>query len=255
METYYEILTNQGKLRGAFHIPEKEEFKIPIVFIHGYFSGNRVGPARLYLEMARFLESGGHTISRFDALGVGESDGKFSAVTFDSEIRDFSLIILQTLLHFKKDNVILLGHSMGANLALNLFLQMQKKISSLFLIAPDIEMLSGIDHLFSEKQMNDLENKGYTYRKGLHINNSFIKEIRNKELLFDNIKNKKIPTYVFHGNADELYSVRGSQQLARLMEGKLTTIENGDHNFLNPKARFSLFKEIQLKLYEFCRNI
>jgi len=134
-------------------------------------------------------------------------------------------------------------------------LQMQKKISSLFLIAPDIEMLSGIDHLFSEKQMNDLENKGYTYRKGLHINNSFIKEIRNKELLFDNIKNKKIPTYVFHGNADELYSVRGSQQLARLMEGKLTTIENGDHNFLNPKARFSLFKEIQLKLYEFCRNI
>lgn len=244
-----EIITEAGVLRGMIHLPENKKPLGMVVIFHGYFSSNRVGPARLYIEMARMLSSCGFYVVRFDCLGVGDSDGEFSDVTLESEIKDFTRIS-----HFalKCDNIqslTIIGHSMGANLAIYVATHF-KEIEGLLLIAPDIDKLDGLNRFFDSKQLNDLETKGGTIRRGLFINASFINSIRSRSILSP-ARNIDIPCFVFQGTNDELYSLEGAESLANsLPKGRLILIDGGDHNFLNPQSRFLLFENIKNVLLE-----
>ena len=248
-EKHTEIITEAGVLRGMIHLPENKKPLGTVVIFHGYFSSNRVGPARLYIEMARVLSSCGFYVMRFDCLGVGDSDGKFSDVTLESEIRDFTRISHFALKYSNTPNLTIIGHSMGANLAIYVATHF-KEIERLLFIAPDIDKLDGLDRFFNSKQLHDLETKGGTIRKGLFINASFINSIRSRSLLSP-ARNIDVPCFVFQGTNDELYSLEGAKSLANsLPKGHLILIEGGDHNFLSPKSRFLLFENIKNVMLE-----
>ena len=133
---------------------------------------------------------------------------------------------------------------MGANLALYISSEEHSFIKKCILISPDIEVRADINYLFNESQIQELEEKGYTYRKGLYINKSFIDHIRNKAGL--SVANRIIvPTIIYQGDSDEIYTIEGARQLSgKIKNSRLVVINGGDHNYLNQNARKRLMQNI-----------
>ncbi len=245
MEKHFEIQTQDGTIRGLSHVPESSrKNKKLIVIIHGYFSANRVGPARLYVQIARSLSKQGFIVVRADMLGVGDSDGEFSSITYESEVRDIKRICGYVKETFGFTKVILLGHSMGSNLALRVARD-RNDISQLILLAPDVEKQGGIDQLFSPQQQHELDANGYTIRKGLHISRSFIEEIHSDKP-YSIAKQLDIPVAVIQGDEDELYSLKGARKLAEYAcRGEFYLVPEADHNFLSAQSRRIMMDTIQ----------
>src|SRR5690349_15409148 len=74
---YREIHVASGTLRGLVHKPSRLVGNKNALTLHGFFSSNKVGPARLYVQLARLLAKYHYRVWRFDCLGVGDSDGDF----------------------------------------------------------------------------------------------------------------------------------------------------------------------------------
>lgn len=244
LERHFEIPTEGGLIRGMAHIPSTgcQSGKVVIV-VHGYFSANRVGPARIYVQIARALCNAGHAVYRADMLGVGDSDGHFADITFERQCHD-----LHTISEFVRAQhgglcTIYLGHSMGANLALKVATE-REEVDRLILIAPDVEKLHGVDHLFDTEQLRELEDQGWTVRKGLFINASFVHELRSNHP-YEHARILRIPIDVLQGDADELYSRDGARKLAEIASsGRFTMIPKADHNFLDVGSRRALLEEL-----------
>jgi uncharacterized protein len=241
-ENHHEIETKIGTLRGMVHSPPSES-NITVIIYHGYFSANRVGPARLYLELARYLCSKGFNVVRFDCFGVGDSEGSFSDVTFSTYKEDYILIYQYSRKLFPTNKFIIVGHSFGANVVCSV--SKHFSIDDLYiLLAPEVSFIGGIDTLFTFEQLKDLKDIGHTIRKGLLINNSFIEELRTNNILegANKIKNKSV---LIQGDKDELYSIEGVIKLANSMNDCIfIKIENADHNFLEPESRSKLYESI-----------
>ncbi|OOZ38456.1 alpha/beta hydrolase [Solemya elarraichensis gill symbiont] len=233
-EKHVSIKTDNGTIRGMLHEPTCiDKDLLLIVIIHGYFSANRVGPSRLYLEISRYLCEKGYCVLRCDALGVGDSDGNFSDVTFKSELRDFRIVCEYATNLYLGNQIVLIGHSMGANLALRLTKDTDS-VSGALMLAPAIELRGGTDQLFDDTQRVELAHQGWTLRKGLHINAKFIDEIK-YDFAIGIAGQISKPFVVIQGEADELYDPIGAKLLARSNNiGRLVSIPMSDHNFLAP---------------------
>ena len=48
---YFEVESNKKTLRGMKHLSEKND-AFAVLIIHGYFSSNKIGPHRLYVNIA-----------------------------------------------------------------------------------------------------------------------------------------------------------------------------------------------------------
>lgn len=225
------------------HYPPGTPIGTSIVF-HGYFSSCRLGPARLYVEIARLLSHLGITTYRFDCLGVGDSDGLFKEVTLESELRDQRTICGFVSADCRSTRVIAIGHSMGANLVV-LNSHIRRFLSGAVLLAPDVDMRGGVDRLFTPDQLEELSKQGTTIRKGLPINASFISSLRKADIIAY-ARQLHTPTWVLQGTHDELYSAEGAAKLAAaLPKGRFVPIQKGDHNFLVPSARVWLLEELE----------
>lgn len=241
-ECHHEIRTELGTLRGMVHSPILPSDQTIIIY-HGYFSANRVGPARLYLDLARYLCQKGLNVVRFDCYGVGDSEGRFSDVTFATYKNDYNIIYQYSKETFPTNKFIIIGHSFGANVVCSIFNTFSDD-DSFILLAPEISFIGGIDRLFTPEQLKELKEKGYTIRKGLLINNSFVEELRTQNIFEKSSKiiNKSV---LIQGDKDELYSIDGVQMLAKSMPNcSYIQIENADHNFLEPECRSKLFESI-----------
>lgn len=242
-ELHFEIETPAGLMRGMSHSPSLPNGKPPVVVVHGYFSANRVGPARLYLLIARALAQAGFTVYRADFVGVGDSDGHFEDVTLDSHLRDLRCLIDFVLQANSTNSLTLIGHSFGANLGM-LFAQSMTAVSRLVLLAPEVVFRGGIDRLFDQSQLDELRQTGRTTRKGLPVNSSFVVSLREQQLLRTTFRAFDRVTIV-QGTSDELYDMSGAQLLQQhLPSSQLVTVLDADHNFLEPEPRNRLIDVI-----------
>jgi uncharacterized protein len=250
VEHHFEIPTDGGVIRGMAHVPtEDSQTGKLIIVVHGYFSANRVGPARIYVQIARTLCDAGHIVYRADMLGVGDSDGHFSDITFERQCRDLHTVSEFAHAHHRGASIVYLGHSMGANLALKVATE-SNLVHRLILIAPDVEKLHGVDNLFDTKQLQELDDIGWTIRKGLFINASFVRELRSNHP-YEHARALRIPIIVLQGDADELYSRDGARRLAEMAySGSFAVIPKADHNFLDVDSRRALLEELTKTLQE-----
>ena len=241
METQKQIQTKYGVLRGIVHITDIPKPKGIVIIIHGYFSSQKIGPAKLYVQLARLFAEIGYCVYRFDALGVGDSDGMYSALTFESHRRDM-LSVISEIENSKQcnENIILCGHSSGCNVALSIVSSL-KNIDKIILISPALGPFSGIEKILSDSQIIELKNGNTVFRKGLPINNNYIEAIQNVDILF-NGNASALPSYIFFGESDQFYNIDYlNNYLCHFKNYKSFIIDNADHNFLNPNSRIKLF--------------
>jgi alpha-beta hydrolase superfamily lysophospholipase len=107
---------NNGKtVRGSLLLTRPRGSRW-VVFCHG-FTGHRLGPGYLFVQLSRALGRAGISSLRFDFTGAGESEGPFREMTVDSMRSD--LLSAARLVHRRHlpSSLILLGHSLGGMIA------------------------------------------------------------------------------------------------------------------------------------------
>lgn len=233
-----EIRGERGTLRGIVHSCEGPVCGAVLV-LHGFFSSTRVGPARLYVQIARRLQRHHVNVWRFDCYGVGDSDGDFADTSFRSELEDYTTLI-KAMRAAEAAPVGLLGHSMGTSLAVMLA-QKDTRIRRVVLISPTLTRISWLRHLFSREQLAELRASGRTVRKGIEINREFIEELQSERALKVAATLTEGSTIIY-GTADEFYSRDSVRRTARALRSQVIEIDGADHNFLTPGSRDALLK-------------
>jgi pimeloyl-ACP methyl ester carboxylesterase len=103
-------------LRGLLHRPDRPR-DLGVLFLHGW-SGNRLGPHRLFVHQARRLAAMGVFSLRFDFRGRGESEGE----TFSTSLEDMVTDTLCGLEAFQRETglrrIVLVGICSGCKVAI-----------------------------------------------------------------------------------------------------------------------------------------
>ena len=239
---YFEIKSEENILRGIRHISTKNS-DIAYVIVHGYFSSNKIGPHRLYVEIADFLATNYGDAYRFDLSGMGESDGKISNVKLKNHVSD-----LRNMIEFLKkrgyEKIIPVSHCMGCNLTLEILKEHKEKFPEIIFLAPYFTNEEILKLFFkNDSQLADLYVKGYTYRNGLYTDRSFFLENSFYDNFIKSINECGYCINIIAAGSDQFIPF-SSNELLRMNGNdiKFYYIPNADHNFLNSR------KELMEKL-------
>jgi len=194
---------------GVLHIPEcKTSYPKPaVIFCHG-FKGDKVGPHRLFVKMARRLAKNGILVFRFDYRGCGESLGRFVDTTISSQIDD-TLTAINFVSQLKRVNssqLGLLGLSLGGAVA-SCAAARSKQIKALVLWSA----VADIQKVFLSQRPEDgsleqINEKGYIDLEGFRLGKEFVMEVNQINPLTE-IKEYKDLVFLAHGSEDEVVPI------------------------------------------------
>jgi pimeloyl-ACP methyl ester carboxylesterase len=110
-----------GALVGVLHTPALDRSRpdLPAVLMLNAGILDRVGPNRVYVRIARELESRGFSVLRFDLAGIGDSETGAAATprTFFDDTSDAMALMQQRV---GASRFLLMGVCMGAKIALEI---------------------------------------------------------------------------------------------------------------------------------------
>ncbi|MBM7619161.1 pimeloyl-ACP methyl ester carboxylesterase [Bacillus tianshenii] len=234
-------------LRGMQHIPIGN--KLPAVILFHGFTGTKLEPHRFFLKISRALETMGIASFRFDFLGSGESDGNFEEMTVLSEVSEAKAILESVQSHpsVDKNNIIVLGFSMGGLVASLLAGDHSAEIKKLILLAPAgtlpeiIEKQMGFATFIEELNAYDLG--------GNLLGKEFVTELKSLEV-WEKAARYTNDVLLIHGTNDQAVHVKVSSlyQQNCYPNATLKHIEGADHTFNSYKWE----KEVIEAICNFC---
>jgi alpha-beta hydrolase superfamily lysophospholipase len=202
-----------------------------ITIIHGL--GEHIGR---YNEWATRFTNKGYIVSGIDYRGHGKSEGIRGGGTYNEILEDLSALIEFNKTNFKGLPVILYGHSLGGNFALNYYLNNPQQISAIVVTAPWLQLVhpptafkqflvsiakSAIKNLTVPNSLNpdDLTripevNKAYATDPFVHnqIAVKLFTEIEAHGTKIINSRHKfNIPILLMHGDADNITSHKSTE--------------------------------------------
>ncbi|MCL2025211.1 MAG: alpha/beta hydrolase [Leptospirales bacterium] len=197
-----------------------------VIFSHGLFS-NKDGYK--ITNMAETIVNLGFNLMTFDFTFSGESPGSIKDISIEEEVDD-----LKSAINYFKETGIkkihLMGSSMGAAISiltasLNIF-----QIESIILIATPLSFKKIIPE-FTENDINSLNLDGFTSIDGVLVNNRFIKDIFNINMI-DAVKKINIPSLLIHGQNDNIVDIENLYLYIQNCPSDCSyfIIEDGDHN-------------------------
>jgi len=233
-------------LKGVLHRPARPEVSAAMALVHGYFQSNRIGPMALYVQIARALARAGMACLRFDAAGFGESDGEYSDVSYQSLTLDLAkaVDVLSTLPGVDSSRIGVLGHSLGANIAVDVATS-HPSIRILCLLAPNPTQVRADITIFTDNQLNELEGRGRTVRKGVLASQQVYEPI-NSGITWQKAALVRVPTLLVYGDDDPYYSGATYSRLAAAfyLSPSISHVPRADHNFLPLDCRNELFLQV-----------
>lgn len=234
---FIELSSGENILRGTIHQPAKEYKQYPIIIVHGYFSANRIGPQRLFVNISNFLCEKGYSVYRFDLSGMGESDGEIANIKFVNHVKDLEIIIDYVRKQHQLNKVIVIAHCLGCNITLNEVLERPHIFREVIFLAPFYSNPIIMEKFFGEEKLRELSSAKYTYRKGLYADYSFF--IENTQVNFiENINSTPIVINVIIPEADQFIPIECNNETFKKTEKiKLINLKNADHNFLETQNK------------------
>lgn len=118
MNRFGHFSSGENELSFACGIPSQNRREVGILFVHAD-DGNRLGPHRMFVEMAQTFNTMGYPTFRFDLSGCGDSSGGNSNGDIAKDIFDTINAIRFFQVTEKLRCVILFGISRGARVAIN----------------------------------------------------------------------------------------------------------------------------------------
>ena len=240
----YLKLTRSKRIRYLKHTQKNRDY---IVFLHGFMSDLEGKKPKTFLNFAKKNKFG---FLALEYSGHGESSGKFINGNISKWTNETKLLIRKIV---KKNNIILVGSSMGAWISLNQFKFFKKQIKGFLGIGSAPEFLDGLMwNKFSLKQKKEVKKNGIIQLKHgdyeYPITHQLIKDGRKNKIFNKKIYNDLNVTMV-HGNKDNSVPVIYSKKILKIFKNakkKLIIVKNGDHSLSSPKWLNLLKKELML---------
>ena len=240
----YLKLSRSKKIRFVKHGSKNNDY---IVFLHGFMSDLEGKKPKTFLSFAKKNKLG---FLALEYSGHGKSSGKFTNGNISKWTRETYLLIKKIV---KKNNIILIGSSMGAWISLNQFKFFKKKIKGFLGIGSAPEFLENLMwKKFSKKMKKDIKRDGIVYLKHgdyeYPITLQLIKDGRKNRVLNKKIY-QNINVTMVHGNKDVSVPINYSKKVLKLFKNskkKLVIIKNGDHSLSSTKNLNILKKELKL---------
>ena len=240
----YLKLTRSKRIRYLKHTQKNRDY---IVFLHGFMSDLEGKKPKTFLNFAKKNKFG---FLALEYSGHGKSSGKFINGNISKWTNETKLLIRKIV---KKNNIILVGSSMGAWISLNQFKFFKKQIKGFLGIGSAPEFLDGLMwNKFSLKQKKEVKKNGIIQLKHgdyeYPITHQLIKDGRKNKIFNKKIYNDLNVTMV-HGNKDNSVPVIYSKKVLKIFKNakkKLVVVKNGDHSLSSPKWLNLLKNELKL---------
>jgi pimeloyl-ACP methyl ester carboxylesterase len=245
----YLKISNNKKIR---YLSNNFQDNLYIVFLHGFMSNIEGEKPKAIFKYAKKNKLG---FLALEYSGHGKSSGKFTKGNISKWTKEVEISIKKIV---KKNNLILVGSSMGAWLSLNLFKYFKNQIKGFLGIGSAPEFLQNLMwKKFTKKMKDETIKKGiYNLKHGSYeypITYQLIKDGRKNKILNKKIISK-INVTMIHGNKDEVVPKSYSKSVLKIFpkaKKKLIIIKNGDHSLSNKQG----LKKITLELDKIVSNI
>ena len=220
---------------------------IYIVFLHGFMSDLEGKKPKAFFKFAKRNNLG---FLALEYSGHGKSSGKFVDGNISRWSRDTTILIKKIV---KKNEIILVGSSMGAWFSLNQFKFFKKQIKGFLGIGSAPEFLEKLMwNKFTKREKNEIKKNGIINLKHgdyeYPITYQLIKDGRKNKIL-----NKKIVLKIYvtmvHGKKDKSVPINYSKKILNIFKNskkKLVIVKNGDHSLSSPQWLKLLKKELKL---------
>ena len=237
-------LSKSKKIR---YLKNKQKNKPYIVFLHGFMSDLDGKKPKVFLKYAIKNKLG---FLALEYSGHGKSSGKFTNGNISKWSKETTLLIKKVV---KKNNLILIGSSMGSWISLNQFKIFKKQIIGFLGIGSAPEFLENLmwkkftkkmKKEISTKKIINLKHGNYEYPITLQL----IKDGRKNKVLKKNI-NHKLKVTMVHGEKDESVPSSYSKKVLKIFKKakkKLVIVKKGDHSLSSKKWLKILIKELNL---------
>ena len=240
---YYK-LSKSKKIRYLKNI---QKDKLYIVFLHGFMSDLDGKKPKTFFRYAIKNKLG---FLALEYSGHGKSSGKFTNGNISKWSKETSLLIKKVV---KKNNLILIGSSMGSWISLNQFKIFKKQIIGFLGIGSAPEFLENLmwkkftkkmKKEISTKKIINLKHGNYEYPITLQL----IKDGRKNKILNKNI-NYELKVTMVHGEKDESVPSNYSKKVLKIFKKakkKMVIVKNGDHSLSSKKWLKILIEELSL---------
>ena len=218
-----------------------------IVFLHGFMSDLEGKKPRSFLNFSKKNNLG---FLALEYSGHGKSSGKFTDGNITKWSKETSYLIKKII---KKNDIILIGSSTGAWIALNQILKFKEQIKGFMGIGSAPEFLENLMwKKFSNKMKKeiiqngivDLKHGDYEYP----ISFQLIKDGRKNKVLHKKIHHS-LKVVMIHGSKDKSVPIIYSKKVLKIFKSKqkkLVIIKDGDHSLSSSKSLKILKKELSL---------
>ena len=240
----YINLSKSKRIRYLKHIQKNGTY---IVFLHGFKSDLEGKKPKFFLSFAKKNSLGFLAV---EYSGHGKSSGKFTNGNISKWTNEVKFLIKEIV---KKNDIILVGSSMGSWISLNLFQFFKKQIKGFLGIGSAPEFLDNLMwKKFSKKMKKEIKiNKKILLKHGEYeypITLQLLKDGRKNRVLTKSIVSNINVTMV-HGSKDKSVPVFYSSKVLKIFKNakkKLVIIKNGDHSLSKPKYLNLLREELKL---------
>ncbi len=239
----YLKLTKNKRIRYLLNFRRKNTY---LVFLHGFKSDLEGKKPKTFLKFAKKNNLG---FLGLEYSGHGKSSGRFVDGNITKWTDETSKVIKKIV---KKNNIILVGSSMGSWISLNQFRYFKNQIVGFLGIGSAPEFL---EHLmwnkFTKKMKSEIIKNGiYNLKHGNYtypITHQLIKDGKQNKVLHKKILTK-IKVIMIHGQKDESVPVIYSKKILKIFpiaEKKMLIVKNGDHSLSSPKWLKLIKKELR----------
>jgi esterase/lipase len=240
---YHKISKNK-KIRFICNIHKDAPF---IVFLHGFMSDLEGKKPNAFLKFAKKNKL---SFLALEYSGHGKSSGKFINGNITKWSNETSVLIKKFV---KKNDIFIIGSSMGAWLSLKQFQKFKKQIKGFLGIGSAPEFLENLMwKKFTKKMKSETIQKGIIQLKHGNyeypITHQLIKDGRKNKVLKKRI-DTKISVTMVHGQKDEVVPASYSRKVLKIFKKakkKLVIIKNGDHSLSSKRWLKIIIKELKL---------
>jgi len=183
------FISEDNLLSYSCEMPIVKTNKIGILFVHAANS-TRLGPHRMYVEMARHYQNMSFPTFRFDMRGCGDSYGQYNEYKIEPDITDTIAAVHKFIDHAKLDQVILVGISKGARVCYTIMSKYQIPLAGMILLSTSlINNKNGMKYSFEQLIM---------YKKKLFQLSTFRKILSGKINIKQICKTLYSPIFISH---------------------------------------------------------
>ena len=240
---YYKL----SKTKKIRYIKNNQKNRPYIIFLHGFMSNLDGKKPKAFLNFANKKKLGFLAI---EYSGHGKSSGKFTDGNISLWSKETTFLIKKIV---KKNDLILVGSSMGSWISLNQFKIFKNQIKGFLGIGSAPEFLENLMwKKFTKKMINEI-----TMKNIITLNHGKFKYPITLQLIKDGRKNKvlkkkinyKLKVTMVHGEKDESVPFSYSKKVLKLFskaKKKLVIVKKGDHSLSTNKWLKILINELNL---------